>query len=1207
MTMPHHPLTRLGLRLLLLPALLLPSGPLLAQGIVPQVWLDPSSAPPGAVVAASGTGYPADTAGEIIWPDGPPLAAFVTDATGAFAVSLPIPAVAPGTYTVRAVAGTGDAAVGSETTLAVEAPPPMPPTDAPAPTEPPTYAITSSSHSDNSPDASVAYDGDPATIWITDPVTPEEASFTLDLGTVQPIGSARWQLATAGTISRLEILLSQDGTTWGSLVTLDGWSMPIGSWVEQPVDVWARYVRFVASNQDGLTQLGGIAEVELWPAIDARPLEAIITPPPEPPIATDVPATDVGPTPLPTEPPINIEPATVAPTAVLPAVTGQGTIGGTSGQGAYCYTAPDATSGVLVILPDGSLVELIGEPRDQWQQVACAGQAGWIGTTFVQPPATQPVGTPGSDAGPPSRAAPSTEGSAETPSPTPAEAAGSAAGPAQVNASAATPDVALAAAQTGDAAVGSIVFTPDADARVEQLWPTRNFGTARTLTAGTFFRSESYLRFTVSGITGPVEQATLRLSVTNGTTNGPSVAPSSNTTWSETGITWNTRPRVGTGIGNADVIPAQGWVEYDVTPLIAGNGVFTLALVPDASDSLTVNSREASENAPQLVIIPATPAQTPAPLPTPTPMATMGPTEPPASTPTMAPTASPVASAVPTGDGAKPTCIDSLQREIDAAPVGGTVRVRADCIYREFVTLSRPITLDGQGAAEIRGSDVWTEWSRQGGGWVSNQSVPSFYTHGTCLAGSDCLTAEQVFRDGVPLQQAATGSSPGAGQFALTSARYVVLGDDPAGSTVEVTTRPRWVTVTGSDVVIQGITMTHAAADAQTGGINIQGARNWTVRNSTLSYAHGANVAFQDAPNGRVTGSDLSSAGQIGITGISDGIVIANNRIHNNNIDGFDPGWEAGGIKIMQSANVTVEGNTVENNAGPGIWCDINCTTTTIRNNIVRDNLGIGIFFEISDGAEIAGNYVWENAWSGTMAMRTWAYEAGILVSSASNANVHDNIVAWNGDGIAVISQCRTYLANGSCDLSHPWNNVSGNTVRDNVIVIADDPLAPYNVFALAWLRDITGSAGTPYTYIYSAEAGNGGAGNRYWIPQPEGSTKVGFSWGDTVTSSLSAFNATPGEEGGSYLSDTERDQILGGAGMPTSPASHASTPPTLPRAAAGGWPAAWLPDAPPRVPRQGRAGHRRAHMLYRQVVKPGPGAYAGDGSPNTMRTRRRR
>jgi parallel beta-helix repeat protein len=233
-----------------------------------------------------------------------------------------------------------------------------------------------------------------------------------------------------------------------------------------------------------------------------------------------------------------------------------------------------------------------------------------------------------------------------------------------------------------------------------------------------------------------------------------------------------------------------------------------------------------------------------------------------------------------------------------------------------------------------------------------------------------------------------------------------------------------------------------------------------------------------------------------------------------------------------------VTGNAFEMNSGPGIWCDIDCSNVTIADNVVHHNLGVGIAFEISDGAEITGNRVWENGWGS--AQRPWAYEAGILVASSSNAHVHHNVVAWNGDGIAVISQCRAHLADGrTCDLAHPWNAVRGNTVHDNAIIMADDPMAPYNVFPLAWARDIEDAAGSAYRFMFSPEAGNEGYDNRYWLPQPEGSTKIGFSWGDSNTASLSAFNVTPGEERGTYLSDTERDQILTGAGMPMAPERH--------------------------------------------------------------------
>src|SRR4051794_11884862 len=51
-----------------------------------------------------------------------------------------------------------------------------------------------------------------------------------------------------------------------------------------------------------------------------------------------------------------------------------------------------------------------------------------------------------------------------------------------------------------------------------------------------------------------------------------------------------------------------------------------------------------------------------------------------------------------------PDCSKSLQSLIDAAPAGTVVDVPA-CIYHETVTINKPVTLDGHGTAQIRGSD----------------------------------------------------------------------------------------------------------------------------------------------------------------------------------------------------------------------------------------------------------------------------------------------------------------------------------------------------------------------------------------------------------------------------------------------------------------------------------------------------------------------
>ncbi|GIW03626.1 MAG: hypothetical protein KatS3mg059_0246 [Thermomicrobiales bacterium] len=147
-----------------------------------------------------------------------------------------------------------------------------------------------------------------------------------------------------------------------------------------------------------------------------------------------------------------------------------------------------------------------------------------------------------------------------------------------------------------------VVFTPEADARVEAANPNANFGTATALSADLDRAEESYLRFTIGGITGTVQQAKLRLYATGSTVDGPQVYTANNT-WTETAITWNTKPALLTGpSGDTGAITSGTWVEFDVTPLVPSDGTITLALIATSSDGVTFSSREASSNRPQLVI-----------------------------------------------------------------------------------------------------------------------------------------------------------------------------------------------------------------------------------------------------------------------------------------------------------------------------------------------------------------------------------------------------------------------------------------------------------------------------------------------------------------------------------------------------------------------------------------------------------------------------
>lgn len=466
------------------------------------------------------------------------------------------------------------------------------------------------------------------------------------------------------------------------------------------------------------------------------------------------------------------------------------------------------------------------------------------------------------------------------------------------------------------------------------------------------------------------------------------------------------------------------------------------------------------------------------------------------------PTPTATATLVPAASG----CSTTLQALVDAAAPGSTVTVPA-CIFRETVTIGKSLTLDGQGKAEIRGSDAWsTGWAQSGSYWVRG-TLPQFAAHGTCKSGtSRCLWPEQVFFDGRPLVQVA--SSPSAGQFAVNGARQVVLADNPGGHQVEVSVRTRWVRATADKIVIRGFIMKHAANDAQSGAIGNQdrSVSNLTLDNNVLSDTHGAVISISGGSGVRVLRNDISRGGQEGIQGWqSQNALVQANQIYGNNTEGFDPTWEAGGVKMAQHVGLVADGNVVHDNDGPGLWCDIGCKDVVFSNNRVYRNGPVGIWFEISNGAKIVGNSVWSNS--------GWA---GIYISSSANAEVSTNTLAWNSQqGIFVNSQDRP-------DRTSNQVGVIGNNVHDNTVVVGTLGAA-----ANRWTMEFADA-------LFAPSSNNRGAQNAYWYPAPENGAPR-FAWNGDIAA-LSSFNATPAEEGARYLTTAERDRLLAAAGVPLAP-----------------------------------------------------------------------
>ncbi|HMD88616.1 MAG TPA: right-handed parallel beta-helix repeat-containing protein [Anaerolineaceae bacterium] len=162
-------------------------------------------------------------------------------------------------------------------------------------------------------------------------------------------------------------------------------------------------------------------------------------------------------------------------------------------------------------------------------------------------------------------------------------------------------------APTSIPAQSLIQLNPVADDYVSSAFPTNNYGADTVLKVRYSPARLSYLRFNITGLSGKtIKSATLRLRTQTASSVPIYVRDVSNNTWTEKGLIYNNRPALGsTHIAGPQSFQAETWISIDVTSLVNGNGLISLAVTLQNSASLSFYSRESGSNAPQLIIVPA--------------------------------------------------------------------------------------------------------------------------------------------------------------------------------------------------------------------------------------------------------------------------------------------------------------------------------------------------------------------------------------------------------------------------------------------------------------------------------------------------------------------------------------------------------------------------------------------------------------------------
>jgi hypothetical protein len=137
--------------------------------------------------------------------------------------------------------------------------------------------------------------------------------------------------------------------------------------------------------------------------------------------------------------------------------------------------------------------------------------------------------------------------------------------------------------------VTTVSFTPtdDSYSRQDHAAKIKGAQTSLSVRGGATSKEKNvYLKFDVSGVTGPVQSAKLKLYVDDKAPSDATAHSVADTTWNEATMTWNNAPAIGASLETITSITPLNWTEWDVTSHVTGDGLISLAV--SSTDDRTV-------------------------------------------------------------------------------------------------------------------------------------------------------------------------------------------------------------------------------------------------------------------------------------------------------------------------------------------------------------------------------------------------------------------------------------------------------------------------------------------------------------------------------------------------------------------------------------------------------------------------------------------
>ena len=151
----------------------------------------------------------------------------------------------------------------------------------------------------------------------------------------------------------------------------------------------------------------------------------------------------------------------------------------------------------------------------------------------------------------------------------------------------------------------SHVLNPTADTYVDASLPLTPLGSNPSLAVagdGSSTTKIAYLKFDLTDVIGTVQDATLRLFVTDASLGTLTVYGPLTDAWDDT-TTWTTRPALAGDTVNFTPLNDEDWVDVPIMPLLTeGNAVYSFAIVSIDGDAAAFSASDAGTNLPELLI-----------------------------------------------------------------------------------------------------------------------------------------------------------------------------------------------------------------------------------------------------------------------------------------------------------------------------------------------------------------------------------------------------------------------------------------------------------------------------------------------------------------------------------------------------------------------------------------------------------------------------